>query len=84
MHLYTNAVIGASTINMPIYCSASDNAYVYNNLDLYIDSYGQSGDNELFLYAHNISGVSASDDVWLHTVATDTVTENLSFYLRGY
>lgn len=84
MRLYTKSVDGIYTVNMPIYCSASNNAYVYNNLSLYVDTYGQSGDNELFLYAHNVSGVSASDDIWLYTVATDTITENISFYLRGY
>jgi hypothetical protein len=84
MRLYMEAVSGVSTINMPIYCSVGNNAYVYNNVNLYIDAYGQSGDNELFLYAHNVSGVSAADDIWFHTIATDTITENISFYLRGY
>jgi len=86
--LFTNAISGSETINMPLLCNAANKSNVYNNMTLFMDTYGIIDGSQMNLYAHTPSGTSfGGGDDWLGLYCASGIanqSNTLNFITWGY
>lgn len=84
-NLYTNAVEGASTSDMRLYCNAANSATVYNSMITYVNGMDSEGDTRLNLYLHTPEGDPQEDWVGLFMASgIGSISDSFSLYIRGY
>lgn len=83
--LYTFAITDSNQEQMPLYCSASNKANVYNNIGLFVDSIELAGSNIMPLFVTAGSGTPISDDDFnLFVSGVGNPNDNINLITFGF
>ena len=82
--LYLNSVTGTESNAISLFCDVYDNAYVYNNMNLRIDSIHDVASGSISLFIDSPSGIAWEEDIILHTSGTDITSTSLNTFTAGY
>jgi hypothetical protein len=82
-NLYIPAVGGITQNNLNMYCSVPNSAYVYNNLNIYVDTTDVTASGlSLFIYVPE--GTAHADWVGLHTSGNGDFYDTVNLFSAGY